>query len=47
MASWKSGVETGSGTEIELTIPASSAYIGANAGLWFAPKFLSTATEVE
>ena len=37
----------GSGTEIELTIPAPSAYIGVNAGLWFAPKFLSTATEVE
>ena len=37
----------GSGTEIELTIPASSAYIRANAGLSFAPKFLSTATEVE
>jgi len=37
----------GAGTEIELTIPASSAYIGANAALWFAPKFFSTATEVE
>ena len=37
----------GSGTEIELTIPASSAYIGANTDLRFAPRFLSTATEVE
>jgi PAS domain S-box-containing protein len=37
----------GAGTEIELTIPAFSAYIGANAGLRFAPKFVSTATEVE
>ena len=37
----------GAGTEIELTIPASSAYIGANADPGFAPKFLSTATEVE
>jgi PAS domain S-box-containing protein len=30
----------GSGTEIELTIPASSAYIGANAGLWFSCEVL-------
>jgi len=37
----------GAGTEIELTIPASSAYIEANAGLKFAPKFLNMATEVE
>ena len=37
----------GSGTEIELTIPASSAYIEANTGLRFAPRFLSMATEVE
>ena len=41
------GADGGAGTEIELTIPAPSAYIGVNAGLWFAPKFLSTATEVE
>jgi PAS domain S-box-containing protein len=37
----------GSGTEIELTIPASNAYIEASAGLRFAPKFFSTATEAE
>jgi len=37
----------GSGTEIELTIPASSAYIGARPDTWFAPKFFSTATETE
>jgi PAS domain S-box-containing protein len=37
----------GSGTEIELTIPASSAYIGANAGVGLPRKFFSTATELE
>ena len=37
----------GAGTEIELTIPASNAYIGANAGLRITPKFFSTTTEVE
>jgi len=37
----------GAGTEIELTIPASSAYIEANPGLRFGPKFFSTATEAE
>jgi len=37
----------GSGTEIELTVPATSAYIEANTGLGVSPKFLSTVPEVE
>jgi signal transduction histidine kinase len=37
----------GSGTEIELTIPASNAYIGARPSTWFTPKLFNTATEVE
>ena len=37
----------GSGTEIELTIPATSAYTAVRPSAQFAPKFLSTATEVE
>lgn len=37
----------GSGTEIDLTIPAASAYTAVRPSAKFAPKFLSTATEVE
>ena len=37
----------GAGTEIELTIPASSAYMGSRPSPKFAPKFFSTAPEVE
>ena len=37
----------GAGTEIELTIPASSAYMGSRPSPKFAPKFFSTAAEVE
>ena len=37
----------GAGTEIELTIPASSAYVGSRPSPKFAPKFFSPATEVE
>ena len=37
----------GAGTEIELTIPASSAYVESHPSPKFAPKFFSTATEVE
>ena len=37
----------GSGTEIDLTIPAASAYMAVRRSAQFAPKFLSTATEVE
>jgi signal transduction histidine kinase len=36
----------GSGTEIELTIPATSAYTAVRPSAQFAPKFLGTATEV-
>ncbi|MGA7514128.1 MAG: PAS domain S-box protein [Candidatus Sulfotelmatobacter sp.] len=36
----------GSGTEIELTIPATSAYAAVRPSAQFAPKFLGTATEV-
>jgi PAS domain S-box-containing protein len=36
----------GSGTEIELTIPATSAYAAVRPSDQFAPKFLGTATEV-
>jgi signal transduction histidine kinase len=36
----------GSGTEIELTIPATSAYAAVRPSGQFAPKFLGTATEV-
>jgi PAS domain S-box-containing protein len=41
---WSRG---GAGTEIELTIPASSAYLGSRPSPKFAPKFFSTATELE
>ena len=37
----------GSGTEIELTIPAANAYTASRPSAQFAPKFLSTATEAE
>jgi hypothetical protein len=36
----------GSGTEIELTIPATSAYTAVRPSAQFAAKFLGTATEV-
>ncbi len=37
----------GAGTEIELTLPAASAYVESRPSPKFAPKFFSTATEVE
>ena len=37
----------GSGTEIDLTIPAASAYTAVRPSAVFAPKFLSTAPQVE
>ena len=37
----------GSGTEIDLTIPAASAYTAVRPSAKFAPKFLSTASELE
>jgi hypothetical protein len=37
----------GAGTEIELTIPADSAYTAVRPSAEFAPKFPSTATDVE
>jgi len=37
----------GSGTEIDLTIPAASAYTAVHPSAVFAPKFLSTAPQVE
>ena len=37
----------GAGTEIELTIPAASAYKTVRPSTQFAPKFLSTATDAE
>ena len=37
----------GAGTEIELTIPAASAYRAVRPSTQFAPKFLSTANGVE
>jgi hypothetical protein len=37
----------GAGTEIELTIPASSAYMGSRPVPKFAPKFFRAATEME
>jgi signal transduction histidine kinase len=37
----------GAGTEIELTIPADSAYTAVRPSAGFAPKFPSTATDVE
>jgi len=37
----------GSGTEIDLTIPSASAYSAVRPSAQFAPKFLSSATEVD
>jgi hypothetical protein len=37
----------GAGTEIELTIPADSAYTAVRPSAEFAPTFPSTATDVE